>query len=198
MLGPNSRQASRSGQSRYTISDIKDADGLHLYNMAVKFAEKVEKASVSQKDQMVLKASFVEGRVDRQIHSGSPVQQWPALVKARATEAAASVARAAAEARREAALQQQRALEQRAALADQDASEEVLAAKEREIFSAAARVWHSELAGRASTEVEKAKATLQAGKAARSVMPGISQGAFYLDMVTKPAFKSGIVELFIK
>ena len=169
-----SRQVSGSGQSSlrnvYAISDIKDADGLHVYNMAVKFAEKVEKASVSPKDKTLLMAAFVDGNLDRQVTQASPVLQWPVLVKARATEQAAEVARAAAEARQQAALQQQKALEQRARLADQDASEEVLAAKERDIFTAAARVWHSELAGQASMEVEKAKATLQAGKAARSVM----------------------------
>ena len=162
-----SRQVSGSGQSSlrnvYAISDIKDADGLHVYNMAVKFAEKVEKASVSPKDKTLLMAAFVDGNLDRQVTQASPVLQWPVLVKARATEQAAEVARTAAEARQPAALQQQKALEQRARLADQDA-------KERDIFTAAARVWHSELAGQASMEVEKAKATLQAGKAARSVM----------------------------
>ena len=42
------------------------------------------------------------------------------------------------------------------------AKEELLNAKERDIFTAAARVWHSEFADLASMEVEKAKAILTA------------------------------------
>lgn len=61
---------------------------------------------------------------------------------------------------KQAAVQQQKALEQRARLADQDACEAVLAAKERHIPTAAARVSHSELAAQATTEVEKAKEPL--------------------------------------
>ncbi len=156
-----------ASQVRQSISDIKDAETLHIYNLAMKFSEKVEKASVSPGDRDLLMMAFIGGQLDKQVGQASPVNQWPPLVKARAAEQAAEVAKAAAMARQAAFEQHQRAVAQRAVLADEDAAEEVLASQERAVFVAAARLWHSELVGPCSLEIERAKAALMAGRQAR-------------------------------
>ena len=96
-----------------------------------------------------------------------PVNQWQPLVKARAAEQAAEVAKAAAMARQAAFEEHQRAIQEKEALANADAAVEVLASQERAVFVAAARLWHSELVGPCCLELEKAKAALMAGKQAR-------------------------------
>ena len=152
---------------RQSISDIKDAVTLHLYSLAVKFAMQVEKASVRADDKEVLMMAFIGGQLDKQVGQASPVNQWPPLVKARAAEQAAEVAKAAAMARQAAFEEHQRAIQEKEALANADAAVEVLASQERAVFVAAARLWHSELVGPCCLELEKAKAALMAGKQAR-------------------------------